>query len=158
MGAEASISSIVGQVQRLVDNNGGLLGIGCLIRYLSYMLTIPVSGSEKAGNQADGAQSRNRSRTGNRGTTGAFCRAKLKKPRQTVITRRHVPGSRIRKGDGTRPGGIGAKERIVRTLRHSLSPRLPLRIGAQLFDKPLLGIDVSFNLSCLSLPDRRYQT
>ena len=63
----------------------------------------------------------------------------------------------IREGKGPRPCRIFAQEGIIGTFGSTCAPRLSLRIGAQLFDKPLFGIGVSLNLSHLVLPRQGYQ-
>ena len=63
----------------------------------------------------------------------------------------------IREREGARSCRIFAQERIVGTFGSACAPRLPLGVGAQLFDKPLLGIGVSLNLSRLFLLDQGYQ-
>jgi hypothetical protein len=68
---------------------------------------------------------------------------------------------RTRVSERVNEPGLAAYARRKESSGHSgvLTPaRLPLRIGAQLLDKPLLGIGVPSNVSRLFLSDHGYQT
>ena len=148
---------VVGEIEGSFEDRCCLL-TGRRILDDDSVLPIPISCTKKADEKARGAQGRNGCCARGEATNSGTCRAEVEQRRQTMVTRGYVPDAGIGKGDGSRSCRISAEKGIVRTLRGPCSPRLPLRVGAQLFDKPLLGIDLCFNRSPLSPRKHWYQT
>jgi len=148
---------VVGEIEGSFEDRCCLL-TGRRILDDDSVLPIPISCTKKADEKARGAQGRNRRCARGEATSGGTCGPEIEQRRQTMVTRGYVADARIGKGEGSRSRCVSAEKGIVGTLRGSCPPRLPLRIGAQLLDKPLLGIDLCFNRSRLSPRRHWYQT
>ena len=118
---------------------------------------VPVFGNDKPDNQAGGTQDSDGGQARRCWPTDGDGRAEFKKSGQAVATGSHMLHAGIREGEGPRFCRIFAQEGVVGAFGSSRSLRLPLRIGSQLFYKPLLGIGISLNLSHLVLPHQGYQ-
>lgn len=121
-------------------------------------MAIPVVRNGKSGNEARCAQDCDGDGARRQRTANGSRRTVIKQHWQAVVARSYMTHAGIREREGSRPCRICAQKGIVGTIGSPSAPRLPSRIRSQLFDKPLLWIGVSFNLSFLSFPDRRYQT
>ena len=151
----SSKRSIVGEIECPIDNGGCLL-TGRWIQS-DGSLMVPVFGNDKTDEEAHSAQGSDGGQARRARAADGDCRAELKESGQAVTTGSHMLHAGIREGEGRRFCRIFAQEGVVGTFGSAFAPRLSLRIGAQLLDKPLLGIRISLNLSHLVLPHQGYQ-
>lgn len=147
--------SIVGEVESSIDSGGCLL-TGRWVR-CDGSLAIPVFCNEKPGKEAHSAEGSDGGQTRRCWPADGGGRAEVKQSWQAMAAGGHMLHAGIREREGPRFCRIFAQEGFVGAFRSAFAPRLSLRIGAQLFNKPLLGIDIPLNLSHLVLPHQGYQ-